>query len=77
MVEGFVSFASIEDDYFTLDEGKFRAAGRRSGRKFKLGDKIRIIVVKVDLESRRADFVLANGNNVNSRKPLGRRKKRK
>jgi len=77
MVEGFVSFASIEDDYFTLDEGKFRAAGRRSGKKFKLGDKIRIIVVKVDLESRRADFVIADENNGNSGKSLRRRKKRK
>jgi ribonuclease R len=77
MVEGFVAFANIEDDYFALDEGKFQAIGRRSKKKFKLGDKIRIIVVKVDLDSRRADFVIAENNNGNSKKPHKGRKKRK
>jgi ribonuclease R len=77
MVEGFVSFASITDDYFALDEGKYQAVGKRSGRKFKLGDKIRIIVARVDLDSRRADFAIADNNNGNSKKPHKRRKKRK
>lgn len=77
MVEGFVPFATIADDYFELDDGKFRAIGRRTGKRFKLGDNIRIIVVKVDLEGRRADFVIAGNNNGNSKKPHKRRNKRK
>jgi ribonuclease R len=60
MVEGFVPFATIKDDYFMLDEGKHRATGRRTGRIYKLGDKVRVIVVKVDLENKRSDFVLVN-----------------
>jgi ribonuclease R len=70
MVEGFVPFSSIKDDYFILDEGKHRAYGRRTGRSFKLGDKARIIVVKVDLDSKRADFILVDD-------PEGKRENRK
>ncbi len=60
MVEGFVPFNTIRDDYFVFEEGKHRAFGRRTGRVFKLGDKVRVLVVKVDMENRRADFVLVN-----------------
>jgi ribonuclease R len=60
MVEGFVPFNTIRDDYFVFEEGKHRAYGRRTGRTFKLGDKVRVLVVKVDMENRRADFVLVN-----------------
>jgi ribonuclease R len=58
MVEGFVPFASLEDDYFTLEEGKHRAVGKRSKKTFRLGDKARVIVARVDLDQRRAEFVL-------------------
>jgi ribonuclease R len=61
MVEGFVAYSTIKDDYFILDEGKHRAHGRRTGRIFRLGDKVRVIVAKVDLEQKRADFALVNG----------------
>jgi len=74
MVQGFIPFSTINDDYFTLDEGKFRAIGKRSKRVFKLGDKIRIIVVKVDLDNRRADFVIADSKADNSKKPVKRRR---
>jgi ribonuclease R len=77
MVEGFVPFSSINHDYFTLDEGKFRAVGKRTGRVFKLGDKIRIIVAKVDLENRRADFVIMENGVNGKRKRAGRKRARR
>jgi len=58
MVEGMVPFASIDDDYFELDEGKHRAHGRKTRRIFKLGDKVKVVVVMVDLQERRCDFAL-------------------
>jgi ribonuclease R len=74
MVEGFVAFATIKDDYFMLDEGKHRATGRKTGRTYKLGDKVRVIVVKVDLENKRSDFVLVNDTEEKREK---RKKKKK
>ena len=63
MVQGFVPFSTVRDDYFVLDEGKHRAFGKKSQRVFKLGDRVRIIVVKVDLDGRRADFALVSEGN--------------
>jgi len=77
MVEGFIPFSTINNDYFTLDEGKFRAVGKRSKKVFKLGDKIRIIVVKVDLDNRRADFVIAENEGKKSRRSEGGRRSRR
>jgi ribonuclease R len=60
MVDGFVPFNTIRDDYFIFEEGKHRAYGRRTGRVFKLGDKVRVLVVKVEMENKRAEFSLVN-----------------
>jgi ribonuclease R len=77
MVEGFIPFSTIDDDYFNLDEGKFRATGKRSKKVFKLGDKIRIIVVKVDLDNRRADFIIADSDLNSVKKPTKRGRSRR
>jgi ribonuclease R len=74
MVEGFVPFNTIRDDYFVFEEGKHRAFGRRTGRIFKLGDKVRVLVVKVDMENRRADFALVNSEPEVKIKKIGKRK---
>jgi ribonuclease R len=77
MIEGFVSFADIADDYFVLDEGKFRAVGKRTNRVFKLGDKVQIIVDKVRLEERKADFVLVSQKPISKKKSGGKGKRRR
>jgi ribonuclease R len=74
MVEGFVQFNTIRDDYFVFEEGKHRAYGRRSGRIFKLGDKVRVLVVKVDLENKRADFNLLNNEPEKKEKKAKKKK---
>ena len=73
MVEGFVPFSSIQDDYFILDEGKHRAYGRRTGKIFRLGDKVRVIVAKVDMESKKADFALVSEHEIKDNKKKKKR----
>jgi len=75
MVEGMVPFSSIPDDYYELEEGKHRARGARTRRVFKLGDKVRVIVAKVDLSERRCDFALVEQSEKSAEKKSGRRKK--
>ncbi len=77
MGEGFVPFSTLENDYFVLEEGKHRALGRRSKRVFKLGDKVKVIVARVELENRRADFSLVQSEKKSKKKSAGRRKPRK
>ena len=73
MVEGMIPFGSIEDDYFELEEGLHRARGRKSKRVFKLGDKIRVIVVSVSMSERRCDFAIVESSKT--KKKAGRRKR--
>ncbi len=55
--EGLVSIASLaEFDDFGLLEGDYSLVGRRSGRKFRMGDKIRIKVVAANLTKRQLDY---------------------
>jgi len=74
MVEGMVPFSSLHDDYYELEEGKHRARGKRTKRVFKLGDKIRVIVVKVDMAERRCDFALVEEPKKPAKKKSGRRR---
>lgn len=55
--EGLVSVASLSDfDDFRLIESDYSLVGMRSGRKFKMGDKVWIKVVAASLEKRQLDY---------------------
>ncbi len=55
--EGLVSINSLLDyDDFRLVEGDYSLAGMRSGRKFRMGDKIRIKVIAANLDKRQLDY---------------------
>lgn len=55
--EGLVSLNSLlEFDDFALLEGDYSLVGRRSGRKFRMGDKVRIKVVAANLAKRQLDY---------------------
>ncbi|MBS1642153.1 MAG: ribonuclease R [Bacteroidetes bacterium] len=55
--EGLVSIVGLSDyDDFRLNENDFSLVGRRSGRKFKMGDKLYIKVVAANLDKRQLDY---------------------
>jgi ribonuclease R len=55
--EGMVSITSLaEYDEFRLVESDYSLVGMRSGRKFRMGDKVRIKVVAANLEKRQLDY---------------------
>ena len=58
-VEGLVHVTALTNDYYRFDPIRHRLTGENSGRTFHLGDKIRVTVVRVDLDERKMDFVLA------------------
>jgi len=60
-VEGMVHVSELGDDYFQLDPSRHQLLGERSGRRFRLADRVRVKLVRADLESTRLDFVLASG----------------
>ena len=59
--EGMVSIISLSDvDEFFLVEGDYSLAGKRSGRKFKMGDKVWIKVIAANLDKRQLDYAWVN-----------------
>ena len=60
-VEGLVHVSELGEDYFQYDNVKHQMLGERSGKRYRLGDRMRVKLVKADLETGRIDFVLADG----------------
>lgn len=71
-VEGLVHISTLPDDYYQFDPIKHVLVGERGGRRFAMGDPIKIRVARVDLDQREIDFVLAEGAREND----GRRRKK-
>ncbi len=57
-VEGLIRYADIEGDYFAFNERNYTAVGERSGRKFSIGDRVRVKVVSASPALRQIDFAL-------------------
>ena len=57
LVEGLVHVREM-DDYYTFAQGQFQLKGRRSGKVYQLGDRVRVKVVRVNMERHEIDFVL-------------------
>lgn len=55
-VEGLVHITSLKNDYYSFDPVKHRLLGERTGRIYRLGDRIRVLVARVDLDERKIDF---------------------
>ncbi|MGB9813661.1 MAG: ribonuclease R [Thermovenabulum sp.] len=59
-VEGLVHVSSLDDDYYIFDEKTLTLRGERTKREFKIGNKVRVRVVKVDKFERQIDFALVD-----------------
>ena len=58
-IEGLVRMSSLDDDYYTFDEENYYLIGERTKNKYRIGDIVKIKVVKADTAKREIDFVLA------------------
>jgi len=57
-VEGLVHISSITDDYYEFNEYNYSLIGSHSGRKFAIGDTVRVVLVRVLLDEAKIDFEL-------------------
>ena len=58
LCEGLVSMRDIKDDHYVLNKESFCLVGRKTGKKFQLGDPLRVRVRNVDLVKKQLDFEL-------------------
>lgn len=57
--EGLVPIRDLADDYYSYDEKNYCLVGRTSGRRYSIGDSLRVVVASANLERRQLDFTLA------------------
>ncbi|HEY7057009.1 MAG TPA: S1 RNA-binding domain-containing protein, partial [Vicinamibacterales bacterium] len=55
-VEGMVHVSTMADDYYRFNERAHILRGENTGRTYRLGDKVRVQVIKVDMERRQVDL---------------------
>lgn len=58
LAEGMIHVRDLDDDYYTYDEKKYALIGRRTGRQYRLGDGVRVKVIRINPEEREIDFAL-------------------
>ncbi|MEI8055243.1 MAG: ribonuclease R [bacterium] len=57
-VEGLVHVTSLKNDYYNFDASHHRLVGKRSGVVYRLGDPVKVLVTRVNLDDRQIDFEL-------------------
>ena len=76
--EGLVGINSLLDyDDFRLVESEYALVGRRSGRKFRMGDKVTIKVVAASLAKRQMDYEWVIASGIKEEKKDGDKRKHK
>jgi len=72
-VEGLVHVSELGSDYFQFDPAKHMLMGERTRVRYRLGDRLRVRVVRVDLESAKIDFVPEDELPATGARPGGKR----
>lgn len=61
-VEGLLHVTELGNDYFHYDKARHEISGERTSTRYRLGDRLTVKVVRVDLETSKIDFSLINKN---------------
>jgi ribonuclease R len=59
IVDGLVAIDTLEDDFYRYEDVDHRLVGATHGRVFRLGDTVRVKLIKADPERRMLEFVMA------------------
>ncbi|KWK71281.1 ribonuclease R [Burkholderia ubonensis] len=68
-IEGLVHVTELGSDYFQYDEIKNELRGERTGIRYRLSDRVRVQVSRVDLDARKIDFRLVRDTPVKAPRP--------
>lgn len=66
-IEGLIHITSLGRDYYHFDDVRMCLSGEKSGKKFHVGDVLEVCVAAVNLDERKIDLILSEGNNLTKR----------
>lgn len=58
LADGMVRLSSIRSDYFEHEASKYRIKGKNKGKIYRLGDPVRVKLIRADKDERQLDFEL-------------------
>ncbi|GAG31255.1 unnamed protein product, partial [marine sediment metagenome] len=58
LAEGLIHIRNMDDDYYNYDEDSLSLYGLHTGKSYRLGDRIKVQVVNVNLEEKQLDLLL-------------------
>ena len=73
-IEGLLHVTELGNDYFTYDKSKHAMVGERTKLSYRLGDKLKVKVVRVDLESIKIDLSLVSVKEIPREKKMRKKK---
>ncbi|MGA9392296.1 MAG: VacB/RNase II family 3'-5' exoribonuclease [Candidatus Sulfotelmatobacter sp.] len=76
-VEGLVPMSSLTDDYYTYHENTRQIIGQRSRKTYSLGQRIRVIVDRIDPVEKKIQFAILEDAPLSETKSSGKKGKRK
>ena len=66
-VEVLVHVSTLDDDFYEIDDYGVALIGRNKGRRFMIGDKLKIVVARADKERGEVDFMVVEGGKKRGR----------
>ncbi len=59
-IEGMIPMRELTGDFYVYDEKNYCITGRRSRKRYQMGDNLKIQIVRTDMQKRRLDFIIAH-----------------
>jgi exoribonuclease R len=58
LAEGLIRVRDLEGDFYVYDEKNYALIGKRTKKRYRLGDKVWVKLVRVDQEKLELDFII-------------------
>src|SRR5205809_7741301 len=75
LITGLIHVSSLTDDFYLFEPARRQLIGRRSRKRFRVGDELSVFVARVDVFQRQVDFAMATPSETLRRKGHLRRGK--
>jgi ribonuclease R len=59
LITGLIHVSSLTDDFYVFEPARRQLIGRRSRKRFRVGDDLSVFVARVDLFKRQVDFAIS------------------
>ena len=75
LITGLIHVSALTDDFYSFEPARRQLIGRRSRKRFSVGDQLSVFVARVDTFKRQVDFAIAGPSELPRKQRPGKRRK--